>query len=56
MNEIEAIAILVTLLALWCIAPLTILFTIGYVMKHLLDRWQAQDEKLVEPTASIASN
>lgn len=55
MNEIEGITILVGLLALWCIAPLTILFTISYVMKRLLDRWQEQDEKLVEPTASIAS-
>lgn len=55
MNELEAISILVTLLALWCIAPLTILFTLGYVMKHLLDRWQAQDEELAEPSASIAS-
>lgn len=44
MNEFEATVILVGLMALRCITPIIIVFTIGYVTNHLLNRWQVQDE------------
>lgn len=44
MNELEALATMAALLALWCLAPLTIVLVFGRQMNRLLDRWQASEE------------
>lgn len=56
MSELESVAIVTAFWALRCFAPVIVIFTIGYVMKPLLDRWQAQDEALVESTDNTASS
>jgi hypothetical protein len=56
MSQLETLANLIAFFALQCFSFAMIVFTTGYVMKPLLDRWQAQDEALVESTYKNASN
>jgi hypothetical protein len=43
MSELEGTAVLVALFALRCILPIVITLAFGYLMNHLVDRWQQED-------------
>ncbi len=44
MSESEGTMTLVALFALRCIMPLVITLAFGYLMNHLVDRWQQEDK------------
>ncbi|MBK8901545.1 MAG: hypothetical protein IPM53_10205 [Anaerolineaceae bacterium] len=45
MNTTQATLTMVLLFALRCLAPLALMFTIGYAMNWLVDKWEAEAEK-----------
>ncbi len=51
MNGFQATAVMVALFALRCVAPLVLMFAIGYLMNRLVDRWNAQDAAQEAPSS-----
>lgn len=54
MNEFQATAVLVTLFALRCVAPLALTILVGYLMNRLVNHWERQEaaEKAAPPAAA----
>lgn len=45
MNEFQAVAVVVALFALRCVAPFLLLLAIGYGMKRLVAHWEREDAR-----------
>lgn len=48
MNEFEATGFMVFLFVLRCVAPLVLMFAIGYFMNRMVDKWEREDQEARE--------
>lgn len=44
MNEYEASGVMVLLFALRCVAPFVLLMGVGYLMNHMVDKWEHETQ------------